>query len=40
MFYTSIEEYIATMSEEEYLNIMMDAFSDEMAEIAEEELGM
>lgn len=40
MNYVSIEEYIATMPGEEYLDIMMDAFADEMAEAETEELGM
>ena len=32
MFYISIDEYLATMSDEEYLDIMLDAFADEIAE--------
>lgn len=41
MYYTSIEEYVATMSDEEYFDIMMEAFVDEMAEATEEaKLGM
>lgn len=31
MFYTTIEEYIETMSAEEYMDIMLDAFADEMS---------
>lgn len=37
MFYTSIDEYIATMSDAEYFDIMMDAFADEMAEASDEQ---
>lgn len=37
MFYESVDEYITTMSDEEYFDIMIDAFADEAAE---EELGM
>jgi hypothetical protein len=40
MFYTSIEEYVATMSDEEYTNLMIEAFADEMADAADAELGM
>ncbi len=40
MFYTSIEEYIATMSDEEYFDVMMEAFADEMAEVTDSQLGM
>lgn len=40
MFYTSVEEYVATMYDAEYFDIMIEAFADEMAEAAEAELGM
>lgn len=33
MYYVSIEEYIATMPDEEYFDIMMDAFADEMGDL-------
>ncbi len=32
MYYTSIEEYVATMSDEELFEIMTDCFTDEAAE--------
>lgn len=35
MFYESLDEYITTMSDEEYFDIMMEAFADEMAEVTE-----
>lgn len=37
MFYTSIDEYLDTMSDAEYFDIMMDAFADEMAELEVEQ---
>ena len=40
MFYESFDEYITTMPDTEYFDIMMEAFADEMAEAAETELGM
>ena len=40
MFYTSVEEYVATMPDAEYFDIMIETFADEMAEAAEAELGM
>lgn len=36
MFYESFDEYITTMSDSEYFDIMMEAFADEMAEATEE----
>lgn len=32
MFYESTEEFVTLMSDEEWMDIMMDAFADEMAE--------
>lgn len=36
MFYTSTEEYLATMTDAEWFDLMTDCYADEMAEASEE----
>lgn len=36
MFYTSTEEYLATMTDTEWFDLMADCFADEIAEASKE----